>query len=106
MTTGCLVRVATFHGEPLARLWEQTLREEDIPCVARVLGAGPGALGQVSSMSYALYVDAGDEERARYLLGSSADVPQEEPTAPSWSLWSWPPLARAIALSLYQSIAG
>jgi hypothetical protein len=117
MTTDRLVRVATFNGEPMARLWEQTLREEGIPCVARVLGAGPGALGQVSSLAYGLYVDAADEDQARYLLGSSADLPVEE-AGPSWSLMSWPPLGRVIAffflliflgsliVSLYQSVAG
>ncbi len=97
MTADQLVRVAPFHSEPMARLWEQTLRQEGIPCMARPLGAGPGVLGPTSAMPYGLYVDAANAEQARYLLGRSAEMFPEDTGTSYWSLWSWPPLARAIA---------
>ena len=70
MSDDKLERIATFENEPLARLWENTLREEGIPSLARSLGAGPGAWGQVSSLPYGLYVPAGDARRAREVMGA------------------------------------
>ena len=68
------VRIATFDGEPLARLWEQRLQEEGIPCIVKSLGAGYGAWGGNAFLPHALYVLSGDREQAAAML-SEADLP-------------------------------
>jgi hypothetical protein len=68
------VRIATFDGEPLARLWEQRLQEEGIPCIVKSLGAGYGAWGGNAFLPHALYVLSLDRERASAML-READLP-------------------------------
>ena len=58
------VRVATFDNEPLARLWQQRLQAEDIPCVLKSLGAGSGAWGGNSYVPHGLYVFSRDRQKA------------------------------------------
>ena len=58
------VWVATFDNEPLARLWQQRLQEEDIPCVLKSLGAGSGAWGGNSFLPHGLYVFSRDRQKA------------------------------------------
>ena len=58
------VRVATFDNEPLARLWQQRLQAEDIPCVLKSLGVGSGAWGGNSFVPHGLYVFSRDRQRA------------------------------------------
>ncbi|MDA0988793.1 MAG: DUF2007 domain-containing protein [Chloroflexi bacterium] len=58
------VRVAIFENEPLARLWQQRLQGEGIPCVLKSLGAGSGALGGNSYLPNGLYVFARDRQKA------------------------------------------
>ena len=57
-----------FEGEPLARLAEQRLKQEEIPCVVRSLGAGPGGWGAATNLPHAIYVKGNDEMRARQVL--------------------------------------
>jgi hypothetical protein len=81
------VRIATFDGEPLARLWQQRLRQEDIPCVVKSLGAGSGAWGGSSFVPHAVYVLVRDRRRAigviqgtdspEYLLDMASDEAAE-----------------------------
>ena len=78
------VRVATFDNEPLARLWQQRLQAEDIPCVLKSLGVGSGAWGGNSFVPHGLYVFSRDRQRAigvikgadsrEYLQDSGEDV--------------------------------
>ena len=78
------VRVATFDNEPLARLWQQRLQQEGVPCVLKSLGAGSGAWGGNSFVPHGLYVFSRDRQRAigmingtdspEYLLDSGVDV--------------------------------
>ena len=78
------VRIATFDNEPLARLSQQRLQEEGIPCVLKSLGAGSGAWGGNSFVPHGLYVFSRDREKAlgvingtdsqEYLVDSGAVV--------------------------------
>jgi len=75
------MRLTVFENEPLARLAEQRLRQANIPCVVRSLGAGPGAWGVASNLPYAIYVKAADEMRARQVLDlAPAEIAERERT--------------------------
>ena len=68
------VRLTTFDNEPLARLAEQRLGQEGIPCLVRSLQGGPGLWGSAYNMPNALYVFQSDEMQAREVL----DLPPQE----------------------------
>ena len=68
------VRLTVFGNEPLAYLAEQRLRQDNIPCVVRSLGAGPGGWGVATNLPHAIYVKTSDEMRARQVL----DLPPSE----------------------------
>jgi hypothetical protein len=67
--SGKQVRLAVFDNEPMARLAEQRLHQEGIPCFLRSLGVGPGATGSAYYLPHALYVHQADEMLAREVLG-------------------------------------
>jgi hypothetical protein len=69
------VRVATFDNEPLARLSQQRLQEEGIPCVLKSLGAGSGAWGGNSFVPHGLYVFSRDREKALGVINGT-DSPE------------------------------
>ena len=58
------VQVATFDGEPMARLCEQRLQQEGIPCMVKSLGVGSGAWGGNVFLPHAVYVLSRDRRRA------------------------------------------
>ena len=62
------VQLTVFNNEPLARLAEQRLRQERIPCVVRSLQGGPGLWGSAFNLPHGLYVYQSDEMRAREVL--------------------------------------
>ena len=62
------VRLTVIDSEPLAHLAEQRLHQENIPCMVRSLGAGPGGWGVATNLPHAIYVRAEDEMRAREVL--------------------------------------
>ena len=62
------IRLTVFDNEPTARLAEQRLGQEGIPCVTRVLGGGPGLWGSSYNIPHGLYVYQEDEMRAREVL--------------------------------------
>ncbi len=62
------VRLATFENEPLARLAEQRLRDQGIPCLSRALGGGPGLWGSSFNIPHEVLVYGSDVTRARDLL--------------------------------------
>ena len=75
------VRLTIFENEPLARLAEQRLRQENIPCVVRSLGAGPVQLG-ASYQPHTIYVKVGDEMGAREVLNLvPAEIAEREGSA-------------------------
>lgn len=71
---GKQVQLTVFDNEPMARLAEQRLRQEGIPCFIRSLGPGPGATGSAFLLPHALHVYQADEMLAREVLGLA---PQE-----------------------------
>ena len=99
---GKQIRLAIFDNEPLARLAEQRLLEENIPCVVRSLGAGPGVWGVATNMPHALYVKADDEMRAREVLDldpAELEEREEFPAPPAKGLTT-PTVAIIIVLAL------
>ncbi len=68
------VSLRVFDNEPTARMAEQRLQMEGIPCLARSLRGGPGLWGTAYNLPHDLLVYEGDEDRAREVLQY---VPQE-----------------------------
>ena len=68
------VSLRVFDNEPTARMAEQRLQMEGIPCLVRSLRGGPGLWGTAYNLPHDLLVYEGDEDRAREVLQY---VPQE-----------------------------
>lgn len=62
------VSLTVFDNEPLARLAEQRLRQEGVPCLVRSLHGGPGLWGSAYNLPHAIYVYESDEMWAREVL--------------------------------------
>lgn len=71
---GKQVSLTVFANEPTARMAEQRLRLEGIPCLVRSLQGGPGLWGSSYNLPHDLLVYDTDEMRAREILDL---VPQE-----------------------------
>ena len=83
------VRLTIFENEPLARLAEQRLNQESIPCLVRCLGAGAGGLGVATNLPHAIYVNSDDEMGARLVLELvPAEIAEREgqPSRPRYRL--------------------
>ena len=65
-----------FDNEPTARMAEQRLQLEGIPCLVRSLRGGPGLWGTAYNLPHDLLVYEGDETWAREVL---QNLPQEVP---------------------------
>ena len=77
------VKLTVFENEPLARMAEQRLLQEAIPCVVRSLDAGPGGWGSASNLPHAIYVTAAEEMRARQVLDlAPAEIGEREGASP------------------------
>ncbi len=70
------IKLTVYDNEPLARLAQQRLQQEDVPCVVRSLGVGPGGWGVATYLPHGLYVGAADEMKARDIL----ELPPDETT--------------------------
>ena len=68
------VSLRVFDNEPTARMAEQRLQLEGIPCLIRSLRGGPGLWGTAYNLPHDLLVYEGDETKAREVLQY---VPQE-----------------------------
>ncbi len=68
------ISLTVFENEPTARMAEQRLQQEGIPCVVRSLRGGPGLWGSTYNIPHDLLVNEEDEMRARDIL----DVPPQE----------------------------
>ena len=77
------VRLVVYENEPLARLAEQRLKGESIPCVVRSLGVGPGGWGVATNLPHAVYVKATDEMGARQVLNLAPGEIAERDGAPT-----------------------
>ena len=69
------VSLRVYDNEPTARMAEQRLQLEGIPCLVRTLRGGPGLWGTAYNLPHDLLVYEGDEARARDILKI---VPREE----------------------------
>ena len=73
------VSLRVFDNEPTARMAEQRLQLEGIPCLIRSLRGGPGLWGTAYNLPHDLLVYEGDETRAREVLQYPAqDIPERE----------------------------
>ena len=98
------VQLTVFDNEPEARMAEQRLFQEGIPCVTKSLGGGPGLWGTAFNLPHGVYVYEGDATRARELLGLDADGVTPDDRSSRWSElrtgWGWVALILVIALTL------
>ena len=62
------VHLTGFDNEPMARLAEQRLWEQGIPCLARSLRGGPGLWGSTFNLPHEILVFEDDVMKARDLL--------------------------------------
>ena len=67
------VQLTVFDNEPEARMAEQRLFQEGIPCVTKSLGGGPGLWGTAYNLPHGVYVYEEDATQARELLGLDAE---------------------------------
>ena len=65
---GKQVRLTGFDNEAMAKLAEQILRQEGIPCFTRSLRGGPGLWGSAYNLPHDISVYQEDEARAREVL--------------------------------------
>lgn len=62
------VSLTGFDNEPMAKLAEQVLKGEEIPCFMRPLRGGSGLWGSAFNLSHDILVYEQDVERAREAL--------------------------------------
>jgi len=67
------IQLTVFNNEPEARMAEQRLFQEGIPCITKSLGGGPGLWGTAYNLPHGVYVYEEDAMQARELLGLDAD---------------------------------
>jgi hypothetical protein len=63
-----LAYLITAPNEPIARMWEQILRDAGIPALVRPEGPGMGGWGSVALSPHDLYVRESDLEQARQIM--------------------------------------
>ena len=81
--SGKQVQLIVYDNEPLARLAQQRLQQEDVPCIVRSLGVGPGGWGVATYLPHGLYVEASDQMRAREILElPPAEVSERDGASP------------------------
>ena len=68
------VSLKVFDNEPTARMAEQRLNQEGIPCLVRCLRGGPGLWGTAFNLPHDLLVFEGDDLQARDIL----EIPPQE----------------------------
>ena len=68
------VSLKVFDNEPTARMAEQRLNQEGIPCLVRCLRGGPGLWGTAFNLPHDLLVFEGDDLQARDIL----EIPRQE----------------------------
>ncbi len=98
------IQLTVFDNEPEARMAEQRLFQEGIPCVTKSLGGGPGLWGTAYNLPHGVYVYEEDATQARELLGLDAeDVTLGDGSArgsEGRTSWGWVALVIIIAVTL------
>lgn len=79
---GEIVWLTTAPNEPIAQMWAEDLRGEEIPVLVRPGGPGFAAWGSVATFEHHLYVRQLDVPRARALL-TELDEWNDEAVPPS-----------------------
>ena len=89
---GKQISLTVFYNEPTARLAEQRLQANDIPCLVRSLQGGPGLWGSAYNLPHDLLVYEQDEMEAREILDlvpleiTEREGPTQDRPQP-WSQW-------------------
>ena len=80
------VSLRVFNNEPTARMAEQRLQMEGIPCIIKSLRGGPGLWGTTYNLPHDLLVYQEDQGRASEILGVVLREPDEELSSriPRW----------------------
>ena len=80
------VSLRVFNNEPTARMAEQRLQMEGIPCIIKSLRGGPGLWGPTYNLPHDLLVYQEDQGRASEILGVVLREPDEELSSriPRW----------------------
>ena len=76
------VSLRVFNNEPTARMAEQRLHMEEIPCLIRPLRGGPGLWGTAYNLPHDLLVYEEDQVRASEVLGVVLRERDEELSSP------------------------
>ena len=95
------VRLTVFDNEPMARLAEQRLRQQGIPCFIRSLRGGPGLWGSAYNLPHDLYVYESDETQASEVLELAPRQLLEEEDQASFTQRSTPNLWLLLAGAVF-----
>jgi hypothetical protein len=98
------VQLTVFDNEPEAKMAEQLLAQEGIPCLTKSLGGGPGLWGSAYNLPHGVYVHEENVARARELLGINVDDEssgnRSADGAGSQSNWLWIAIVLLIVATL------
>ena len=100
------VNFRVFDNEPTARMAEQRLKMEGIPCLVRSLLGGPGLWGTAYNLPHELLVFEGDETWAREVLQCVPQEmleqePEQEDERPAWLMPQWMVTATIVAIAAF-----
>jgi hypothetical protein len=73
-----LMYLMTAPNEPLARFWEDLLRDAGIPVLVRPGGPGMGGWGSAATFEHELFVRRDDLERAREIVSEDETESEAE----------------------------
>jgi hypothetical protein len=72
-----VVYLTTLPNEPLAEMWAETLRRNEIEVLVKPLGPGFGAWGSNFSFDHELYVLASRHDEAMAIIGDLTSSDEE-----------------------------
>ncbi len=102
------VSLRVFNNEPTARMAEQRLQMEGIPCLVRSLRGGPGLWGTAYNLPHDLLVYEEDEARAREILQvlpREEREPYQEGEEPTSLMPQWMVSATIVAIVAFIAFA-
>ena len=102
------VSLRVFDNEPTARMAEQRLQIEGIPCLIRPLRGGPGLWGTAYNLPHDLLVYEGNEARASevlQILPRAVREPYQESEDESSLMPSWVVTATIVAIMAFIAFA-
>ena len=107
------VSLTAFDNEPTARMAEQRLQLEGIPCLVRSLRGGPGLWGSAYNLPHDLLVYEEDEMWAREVLDiAPREILERErqgqqppAPAPQWTMPQWMVTGAIILVVAFMALA-